>query len=147
MVLLLQKKAEWKVQFKDATYKESVGSVAAASHTLNTTTMEYNVTLNPGEFYEFTVDVENAGTIAATLKSITLSNLTDAQKKFINYTVTYDGTAYTATTNGLSNDLAAEAVKTVKVRVEYIFPENSTDLPEEDVTLNLTASLNYEQKA
>ncbi len=144
---VVAKKAEWKVQFKDNTYAESTGSVEATSHTLNTTTMKYDVTLNPGEFYEFTVDVENAGTIAATLKSITLSSLTDVQKKYINYTVTYDGTAYSATTTGLTNDLAAEAVKTVKVRVEYVFPDDAADLPTEDVTLSLTASLDYVQKS
>ncbi len=141
------KKAEWKVQFKENTYAETSGSVEASSHTLTTTTMSYDITLNPGEFYEFTVDVENAGTIAATLKSITLSGLSDAEKKYINYTVTYDSTAYSATTTGLSNDLAANAVKTAKVRVEYVFPENSTDLPSEDVKLSLTASLDYVQKA
>ena len=144
---VVAKKAEWKVQFKDNTYAESTGSVEATSHTLNTTTMKYDVTLNPGEFYEFTVDVENAGTIAATLKSITLSSLTDVQKKYINYTVSYDGTAYSATTTGLTNDLAAEAVKTVKVRVEYVFPDDAADLPTEDVTLSLTASLDYVQKS
>jgi uncharacterized repeat protein (TIGR01451 family) len=141
------KKAEWNVQFDSTSYAESTGSVKATTKTLNTTAMNYTVTLNPGEFYEFTVNVKNAGTIAATLKSITLSSLTAEQQKYIKYTVTYDGTAYTSTTSGLSNDLAADASKTVKVRVEYVFPDDSSDLPNEDVTLNLTASLDYAQKS
>lgn len=140
------KKAEWNVQFDSTSYVESTGSIAATTHSLNTTAMNYTITLNPGEFYEFTVNVKNAGTIAATLKSITLSSLTEAQQKYIKYTVTYDGSAYSATTSGLSNELAADASKAVKVRVEYVFPDKSSDLPTEDVTLNLTASLDYVQK-
>lgn len=147
------KKALWKVQFQDSSYVETAKSVAATNKTLTGTNMTYEVTLNPGEFYEFTVNVENAGTIAATLNNITLSTLTEAQAKYIKYTLTYNGQEYTATTSGLSLDLAAATndVPTevpVKVRVEYFFPENATDLPTtEDVTLNLTASLNYVQKA
>ena len=144
---VVAKKAEWKVQFKENTYNESTGSVAATTKTLNTTSLIYNVTLNPGEFYESTVTVVNAGTIAATLKSITLSSLTEAQQKYIKYTVSYDGTNYTATTSGLSNELAAEATKNVKVRVEYVFPDDAAALPSEDVTLDLTASLDYVQKS
>jgi uncharacterized membrane protein len=140
------KKASWLVQFKENTYTETAGSVAANTHTLNTTAMTYNVTLNPGEFYEFTVDVENAGTIAANLKSITLSSLAEA-KNYIKYTLTYDDTAYTSTTDEITNELAVGATKTVKVRVEYVFPEDAAQLPSDDVTLTLTASLDYVQKA
>ena len=74
------KQASWKVQFKDNTYAESTGSVAASDTSLNVTSMTYSVTLNPGQFYEFSVDVENAGTFDAVLKSITLSDLTSEQK-------------------------------------------------------------------
>ncbi len=142
------KKASWKVQFKDNTYVESTGSVVATNKTLNSTTMTYDVTLNPGEFYEFTVDVENAGTFDATLKGITMSSLTEAQKEFISYTVTYDSTSYTESTTGLSSDLVVDATKKVKVRVEYIIPTDAEKLPTtEDVKLTLTASLDYVQKA
>lgn len=147
------KKALWKVQFQDNSYVESAGSVAASSKSLNATTFTYGVTLKPGEFYEATVDVENAGTFDATLKSITMSNLTDEQKEYVKYTVTYDSTDYTATTENLSNDLPAPAdesttsEKKCKVRVEYYLPEDPSKLPTEaDIDLTLTATLNYVQK-
>ncbi len=144
---VVAKKAEWKVQFKDTSYAETTGSVKANAKTLNTTSLTYDVTLNPGEFYESTVTVENAGTIAATLKSITLSSLTEAQQKYIKYTVSYGGTTFEATSSNLSLELAPEATTDVKVRVEYVFPEDSTALPTEDVSLSLTASLDYVQKS
>ena len=53
-------------------------------------------------------------------------------------------TEYTATNNNLSLPLAAEASKPVKVRVEYLQPESSSDLPSQDQTITLTASLYYE---
>ncbi len=140
------KKAEWKVQFKENSYAESQGSVTADTKELTTTAMTYTATLNPGEFYEFTVDVENAGTIAATLNSITMSPLTEEQAKYINYTLTYDSTEYTKTTSNISNDLAVNATKTAKVRVEYVFPEDAADLPSEDVKITLSANLNFAQK-
>ena len=142
------KKALWKVQFVDTSYAESTGSVQATSKALTNTTMTYDVTLNPGEFYEFTVDVENAGTFDAVLKSITMSTLTDEQKEYVKYTLTYDGVDYTSSNTSLSLDLLKETKKTVKVRVEYFLPEDETKLPTtEDVKLSLTASLNYSQKA
>ena len=140
------KKAEWKVQFNDSTYLESKDSVKASAKTLTATSFSYDVTLNPGEFYESTVNVENTGTIAATLKGITLSQLTEAQSKFIKYTVYYDSASYTATTTGLNKDLAVNTNQNVKVRVEYIYPEDANDVPTEDVKISLTGVLNYVQK-
>ena len=146
------KKAEWKVQFQDNSYAETDKSVKASAKALSGTSFTYEVTLNPGEFYESTVNVENAGTIAATLSSITLSQLDEKQAKYLKYTVSYNDTDYTASATGLNYDLAGKtgtttATAQVKVRVEYVFPENATDLPSEDVIVKLTGALNYVQKA
>jgi hypothetical protein len=57
--------------------------------------MTYTVTLNePGDFYEFTINVVNDGTIDAVLSSINLTELTAAQQKYITHVVTYNGTDY-----------------------------------------------------
>ena len=140
------KSANWKVHFVDTTYAESTGSVQATSKTITDTDVTYTVTLTkPGDFYEFSINVENAGTINAKLQSITMSALTAAQAKYLTYKLTYDGTDYTATTTGLSNALNASASKTVKVRLDYVQPEQSEDLPATDATVTLTASLDYVQ--
>ena len=80
----------------------------------------------------------------------TMTSLTEAQKKYLTYTLTYDGTPYTQSQTGLSNSLpfaSGSNTKTVKVRVEYIQPEASADLPQAAVDVTLTASLDYEQAA
>lgn len=143
---------KWSVHFVDTSYAETTGSVAATTHTISDTSATYTVTLTkPGDFYEFSVDVINDGSFDAVLKSITMSTLSAAEAKYLTYTLTYDGTAYTASQSGLSLSLpyaTGSNTKTVKVRVSYVQPENSADLPTtEDATVTLTASLGYEQAA
>ena len=139
------------IQYVSASYAESTNSKAASSKTINDTSITYAVTLDkPGDFYEFSINVINDGTFDATLNAITMSTLTAEQQKYLTYTLTYDGTPYTASQTGLSSSLpyaSGSNTKAVKVRVEYVQPENSSDLPSESVDVTLTASLDYAQAA
>ncbi len=140
---------KWSIHYVSSTYAETTGSKAATSKTITDTDFTYAVTLDkPGDFYEATLDVVNDGTFDAVLNSITMSTLTDAQKKYLTYTVTYDGDAYSASQTGLSKSLpyaTGSNTKKVKVRVDYIQPESSSDLPQEAAEVTLTASLDYAQ--
>lgn len=142
--------ANWNVALDEATYQETEGSVAASPRpTINATSMNYTVTLNePGDFYEFTIDVKNTGTFDAELKGITMGGIT-GHENYLKYTITYDGTDYTTTNASLSGlTLAAETgVKEIKVRVEYIQPASASDLPQTQQTVNLTASFDFQQAA
>ena len=55
--------------------------------------VSFDVNLDlPGDFYEFTVDIVNDGTIDAMIDSIQNTYvLTEEQKKYLNYTITYQG--------------------------------------------------------
>ena len=80
----------WNVQFKTDSYSETAGSmtVDTGNRVINATSMTYNVTLSkPGEFYEFTIDVENTGTFDAQLEGITMSSLTTEQQKYLVYKI------------------------------------------------------------
>ena len=149
--------ASWNVQFDTGTYNEGSGSVsvAAADRTIGTTAISFNVTLEkPGDFYEFTIDVKNTGTFNAELKSVSLTNIPSPQSNYLRYTVSYDknksGT-YTDLTNGtLSTPISlpkTNGVASVKVKVEYLVPQDSTLLPGTSTTQTFTAMLNYEQAA
>ena len=140
------KASKWDIRY-NSTYTETTNSeVASAKSYSGDTTFSFTVTLNePGDFYEATVEAENFGTFDAKMKKITMSSLTTDQAKYLSYTVTYGGTAYTATTDDLNVALAAGAKAPVKVRVEYLQPANSDDLPENDVVVTVTGSLDYEQ--
>ena len=127
---------------------ETTGSVAASAKSVNDTDFTFTATLEkPGDFYEATVNVVNDGTINAVLKKITMSTLDTAQAKYLTYTVTYNGTAYTTTTDNLSVALNAtdpDTTHPVKVRVEYKSDAAQNDLPSSDTSVTVTGSLDYQ---
>ena len=135
--------ATWDVHF--ANLKVTSGSVSAtkAATIDSATEIDYNVELiKPGDFYEFTVDVTNTGTIDAKLGAAPiLSGVSAEQDVYTNYTVTYsDDTAIHA-----NDKLAAGATK--KLRVRVVFDRNITNsqLPTEAQTLDLKFAMNYVQ--
>lgn len=137
--------ATWDVHFANLEVTSgSVSATKAATIDSGTTAIDYNVELiKPGDFYEFTVDVTNTGTIDAKLGDEPILNGVSAEQDvYTNYTVTYsDDTAIHA-----NDKLAAGATKKLKVRVEFD-RENITNsqLPTEAQTLNLTFAMNYVQ--
>ena len=137
---------KWNVHFDTDSYVESTGSVKGKNVSVDNTLLSFEATLQePGDFYEFDIDVVNDGTFDANLSSITLGGIGGTQTNYVSYVLTYDGTPYSATTSGLSNLLAANGTKKAHVKVSYLEPENTELLPEDDVVLNLTATLSYTQ--
>lgn len=138
------KTSKWSISYDKNSYSETTGSVEAAEKSITETDYTFKTTLSkPGDFYEATVNVKNEGTFNAKLTKITMSSLTEAQQKYLKYTVTYDETTYTQTTDNLQLQLAASGTKALKVRVEYLQPDNSTDLPSTDTSVTISGSLEY----
>lgn len=141
------KGSPWDVRYKTGAsdYSETTGSVAASAHTLGNTDFSFTVTLNkPGDFYEATITAKNFGSVGAQLKKITMSSLTSDQAKYLTYTIKYNGTSYSSTTDGLTTALAAGAEHPVIVRVEYKSSAEQADLPTTDQTITVTGNLDYE---
>ncbi len=136
--------ATWDVHFENIKVTSgSVSATKAATIDTATTTVNYNVDLTkPGDFYEFTVDVKNAGSINAKLSALpTLSGVSTEQDVYTNYTVTYkDGAAIKA-----DDKLASGETKKLKVKVEFDKNVNNNQLPTAAQTLNLTFAMNYVQ--
>ena len=134
--------SKWSVYFDNITVNE--GSVESDLPTIDTnkTTVDFEVTLtSPGDYYEFTVDAVNNGTIDAMIESISMTELTADVLKFLNYKVTYeDGT--TIEENDL---LRASKTRKFKVLVSFKKDVEATDLSEEGVSLNLSYTVNYVQ--
>lgn len=144
------KSNKWSVGFNTGSYTETSGSVAATSKTVTSENYTFAVQLSkPGDFYEATVNVENSGTFAAKVTALEMDAkingqaLTDANKKYFTYTVKYDGNTYTSTDAALQSALAAGATKPLVIRVDYVQPADSADLPQEDVTVKVTGKLTY----
>ena len=135
--------ATWNVQFKNLTVTPGSVSATKAATIDSATEIDYNVELiKPGDFYEFTVDVTNTGTIDAKLGAAPILNGVSAEQDvYTNYTVTYsDDTAINA-----NDKLAAGATKKLKVRVEFDRNITNSQLPTEAQTLDLTFAMNYVQ--
>ena len=136
----------WDVHFENVAV--TTGSVTATTAPVaaaadKKTTLTYAVDLNnPGDFYEFTVDVVNGGSIDAKLSAVpTISGVSSTQDDYVNYSFTNsDGTAVTA-----GQTIAAGASKKYKVRVEFDSNITADKLPTSAQTLNLTASMNWVQ--
>ncbi len=138
--------ATWNVHFENV--QVTSGSVAASTPTIDSsrTTVTYSVHLSkPGDFYEFTVDAKNDGTIDAMIDTIlsTLNN-TEIQTlpSYLNYSVSYN--------NGMpiqsKHELLSGSKETYKVRVEYRTDITANDLPSTNQTLNMSFTVTYVQK-
>ena len=105
--------------------------------------VNFNFMLNlPGDFYEFTIDVVNRGSIDAMIDSIEKTpTLTDEQKKYMSYIIEYENSEQISVNQLVK---AGEEVK-LKVRVEYKKDLTESDLPTTTETLNLGFTLNYVQ--
>ena len=135
---------KWSVYFDNIQITEGSVDASVVPTTTGTTTtsVEYIVNLDkPGDFYEFTVDAVNAGTIDAMIESITMTSLNEDVAKYLSYTATYlDGT-----TLAQNDVLKKNSTVTYKVRVEYKKDIEATDLDEDGVNLTLTFGVNYVQ--
>ena len=139
----------WDIHFEnlnvtDGSVELSTGDVAAAIGS-NTTEVSYTVTLSqPGDYYEFTVDAVNAGSIDGMVESVT-SKLNDAVittlPAYLDYSVSYsDGVEI------LPNQyLKAGETETYKVRIEFKKNISSSDLPTSVQTLTLDFGVAYIQ--
>ena len=136
--------ANWSVYWNNV--QVSNGSVEATTPTIsNQTTVSFDVTLaEPGDYYEFTVDAVNGGSIDAMIDTIdsklngtTITTLPD----YLEYTVTYsDGLVLEP-----NHELLANTTETYKVRVEYRTDINANQLPASDQTLSLSFTVTYRQ--
>ena len=123
------------------------GDNAATIEPTNRTRIDYSVTLEePGDFYEFTVDVVNAGSMDAMVNTVTskMNNvvINNNLPNYLEYNVTYvDGIAIEP-----YHELNATQVETYKVRVAYRTDIDPSDLPTTPSTLNFNFSVNYIQK-
>ncbi len=121
---------------------------AAAINQTDNTLVEYTVTLNkPGDFYEFTVDVVNAGTVDGMVSVVTskLNNTvistTNPLPAYLDYSVTYSSGMPIAP-NQL---LEANSTDTYKVRVEFKKDIDNSELPATDQSNSFSFGVTYVQ--
>ena len=103
----------------------------------------FDVTLRvPGDFYEFTVDAVNNGTVDAMIDEIGINRLTEEQKRYMTYDVTYsDGMRVKE-----NDKLSAGTAEKLRIRVAFKEDINPADLPSvTTATMALTLNASYVQ--
>ena len=135
----------WDIHWENVSVES--GSVTAQTPTIDTnkTTVNYEVTLTiPGDYFEFTVDAVNAGTIDGMI-SVVSNKLNGTEittlPNYIEYIVTYDDGVAIAP----NHLLASGTSEKYKVHVGYKKDISATDIPSTAQTLNLTFSVTYVQ--
>ena len=134
---------EWNVHFDNIQpVPGSVEPVTAPSIS-ELTTVSFSAQLeNPGDKYEFYIDVVNSGTIDAMVDSlILLPELTTAQAKYLSYEVTYRNGAPIS-----QHELLTQGqTRTLKVSFKYVENSDTSNYPQENTTFNISATVNYVQ--
>ena len=137
-------KSSWDVHFENlVTTTGSVTPTQAAVIDSGKTNITYEIPLElPGDFYEFTVDVVNDGSIDAMIENVVKTpELTTEQAKYLKYEITYQNGESIAT----KQLLAKETTMPIKVRIEYRKDISNSDFPTASTTLDLSLTLEYIQ--
>jgi hypothetical protein len=132
----------WDIHLDNVKVKN--GSVSACVPSiLGNSTVGFDVELNtPGEYYEFTVDVVNEGSIDAMIDSVVkVPELTTEQAKYIKYEITYENGESISSNQTLKKGTSTP----IKVRVEYRKDLVASDLPSSATKLSLKLTLVYVQ--
>ena len=132
--------ATWEIYF--ANLQVTSGSVSAPTPSIvNNRTISFSATLaEPGNYYEFYVDIVNNGSLNAKLDSITISpELTGTLANYFDYTVSYvDGVPIQ-----VNDALNANASEKIKVRVEYKQNTLHSLYPTSNVNLSFGLQMTY----
>ena len=139
----------WDIHFENL--QVTGGSVAigtgdsAATIQSSTTDITYTVTLNePGDFYEFTVDAVNYGTIDGMVESVT-SKLNNQPittlPAYLDYSVTYKSDDDIE----VNHYLKSGGTETYKVRIEFKRDIDESNLPTTVQTLTMSFGVVYVQ--
>lgn len=136
-------KPNWNIEFQNIVVKDGSITPVSAPTIDNKTAINFEVTLSaPGEYYEFTVDVKNTGSIDAMVDELVkLTELSATQQKYLDYTIKYENDEAIA-----PNQLLKHGEFTrLKVRIEFKRDIVESDLPQSAETLNLGFNVIYIQ--
>ncbi|MDO4996603.1 MAG: hypothetical protein Q4E69_05440 [Bacilli bacterium] len=123
-------KQSWNIHFGNPT--ETTGNITGTNRAIadrgnvalksgTTLEVDFTATLDyPGDYYEFTVPVINAGSIDAMIDTAGITNILNPTSDLITYSVTYaDGTTDQTKAIAVGDGLHAGKNNLVKVRIEY----------------------------
>ena len=137
------KSNSWNVYLNNVVVGE--GSVAATKPVISNDKLGVSATINlhePGDYYSFSVDAVNAGTIDAMIESINKTEFTESQKKYLDLSIRYTDNIPV----GVNYLLRTGDTKTFYIKLEYKEDVEVSDLPIDGVNgLSINIDFNYVQ--
>ena len=134
----------WDIHFANLVVNSNsvTATTPASIDPTNNTSINYAITLDkPGDFYEFTVDIVNAGSIPGKINLVTINGITSEVEDIIDYSITYSNNKLVQ----VNDILNANSSKNIKVRIYFIEDITPEDLLDTEANLNLTLSIIYNQ--
>lgn len=134
----------WNIHFDNIKVKEgSIKPIVGATIDETKTGINYVINLKqPGDYYEFTVDIENEGSMDAKIYDIISDELTATQKRYLEYKISYiDGTV--PKKDEVLND---KTTKKLLVQIKFKDDITAADLPKDYQDLNLSYQIIYVEK-
>ena len=138
------KNSTWDVHFQNVSVSD--GSVRAVENPVidaSKLNINYSVDLNvPGDFFEFTVDVKNAGSVDAKLSSLpVLGGVSSEQDVYTNYYFVHaDGSPVQ-----VGETILVGKARKYKVHVEYDRNIVAKQLPKENQVMHLNVAMSFIQ--
>ena len=134
---------EWNVHFDNIQPVEGSVEPVTAPSISELTTVSFSAQLeNPGDKYEFYIDVVNSGTIDAQIGSIVMQpELSEDDAKYFNYELNYDSGFPVK----VDDVLLAGRTRTIKVSFKYLENADTSNYPDEDKSFNINVTLGYVQ--
>ena len=152
------KKQTWDVywanpQVTQGSVSSALPTIGVGEDNLPNTKVSFEVNFNePGQFYEFTIDAVNNGTIDAMITGIENKvNNTDIDSDpsplpaYVGYTVTYDDGTTIQENDTLLKKTTTATTKKYKIRVEWLTNVDSSSLGDDELTLNFKYGVTYGQ--
>ena len=137
------KNAKWDVHFENIIVKDGSVTPTTAATIENDTAISFSIDLTkPKDYYEFTVDVVNNGTIDAMIGTIIKEPiLTPPQEKYLTYEVKYNGVINLHE----KDSLPVGDKKTLRIFLKYREDINKENLPTDLDTLTINYQIDYVQ--
>ena len=138
--------AKWGIKFENLTSGTKVGdaTINGSAEILEdkVTINNINVSLKtPGDSVTYKVDLVNEGSINAEISNIKVPELTEEQKRYIDFKVTYsDGKEVTK-----GDILNSETTKNLTIKIEFKKDITASDLPSSSEQINLSYELEFIQ--
>lgn len=138
------KKYHWNIRFENiSVFNGSVDAVKDPVIDSTGTGVNYEVYMDePGEYYKFSVDIVNRGTMDAKIYDIINNGFNDAQKRYLSYEIEYaDGSPIS-----IDDLLYNGERKTIIISLKFKEDITADDLPEKQDNIKLNYQIYYVEK-